>query len=322
LLLVATGALLASCSGPIPEQTQILGDAVPIDRLYPPGQGPVVGQEFTLLELYPRHLWLTGVDVKVKDDKSGAEVDGILAGLTIGFRDPERHRKLNKLGGPIHASLFHPRPGLLSIRLPKGYGIPLRSNETLHVSSLWQNRDLYRPPLQARTDVTLHFQSDTAKPPLKALRVHPIFATVPAESAGSTPVQTAGHPRLYDAREVQTDAEGRLAGGRWWVTSGRSEVRSVISHTLPADSELTVRLATAFTYDDWSSLELFDLTAGKSLLHFDPTAPLAQEFPNGLTVDTRHHLELRAVYNNPSPANHVGVGMIVLYADAAEQPGL
>lgn len=296
----------AGCSpSPPPSPTQVPGEAVAIDRLYPPATGPSTNQTFTLLKSYPQKVWLTGVDIAVKDQTTDAPVKGVLSAATVGFQDVERHRQLNALDGPLSPSLFHPGPELTSLELPDGYGIPLQSNEQLYLSAIWQNRDLYRPPLEARLDATLHFAPDTQPPP-KELRVHPVFATVPEKSKDQ--------PRPYD-KTLQLDGQGKAVSARWLIPSGASEAHSLVSYQLPAETTLTVRYLSAFVYDDWTYLELTDLTTGASLVRFTPGAPLTRTLAPPLTLDSRHRLELKVGYKNPAASDHVGAGMLVLYTD-------
>lgn len=311
LLLFAGGG----CSTPPVTSTAIQGEPTVIDQLYPPATGPASSQQFTLLKEYPRQVWLTGVEIAVKDvkdanknAKDGKSVEGVLSATTVGFQDVERHRQLNHLSGQLSPSIFHPGPGLTSLTLPKGYGIPLQSNEILYISAIWQNRDLYRPPLEARLDATLKFHHhEPDLPPTKELRVYPVFATVPGTPTGS--------PKPYDLRQLQLDGQGKAASARWWIPSGPSTVRSLVSYQLPPEQEVTVRYLSAFVYDDWTELELVDLTSGVSLVKFAPGSSQAREMTPPLTLDSRHRLELKVSYKNPAASDHVGAGMLVLYAD-------
>lgn len=303
-ILLYSLVLFTGCSSPVPPQITVVGDPVRLDRLYSPGQGPVDTKTFSLLPTYPQQLWLTGADVAVKNVESGQSAPGLLTALTIGFQDANRHRELNKMQGLITPSLFHTGAGMSSIELPPGYGIPVMSNEALHASSIWQNRDLYRPPMQARAEVTLHFSS--GKLALKEIRPYPIYITVPLGGNGF---------RAYDTANPQRDAKGRPSAARWWIPSGPSRAEAEVSHELPQNTELTVRMVTGFSYEDWTRLELFDLTTRTSLVVFEPAKALSQAFPEGLKLDTRHRLQLSVEYNNPSKVDHVGTAMLVLYCD-------
>lgn len=302
---------LSGCGTPVTE-TQVRGRPVTIDRLYPPGLGPVSSQDLTLLTTYPEKLWLTGIDVRVKGDADDSSVDGVLSGMTLGLSNVERHREIHALQGLLSPSLFHPTASTPSLRLPQGYGIPLMSNEVLYLSSVWQNRELYRQPLKARADTTLHFARPSEEKPLRELRVYPVHVTVPlAAGKGATDPEF----RLVDPSKAYQDEDGQLVGNTWWIPSGLSQTSSLVAHQLPPNKELTVRYATSFLYEDWESFELYDLTTERSLLEFRPGETLAREFPDGLKVDSRHRLELRVSYRNRALSDHAGLAMLILYAD-------
>lgn len=303
--LLAGLAWLVGCATPPPTQTTVGGQPVLIDRLYPPGQGPVDSKTFSLLTSYPQKLWLTGAEVVASDADTGQPVPGLLTALTVGFQDANRHRELNKMQGWITPSLFHTAAGMSSVALPPGFGIPVMSNEVLHASSVWQNRDLYRQPLQARADVTLRFSP--AEPPLKEVRPYPVYITIPIEKSKL---------RAYDIANARNDAQGRPSAARWWIPPGPSAAASEVSYELPQKAELTVRMVTGFAYEDWTRLELEDLTDKTTLIVFEPSdRSLSRTFPEGLKLDTQHRLQLSVAYNNPARVDHVGTAMMVLYCD-------
>jgi hypothetical protein len=312
---------VAGCQPPSAAgQIVVKGDPVLIDNLYPPSEGPTTSQQFVLEEIYPERLWLTGVRAEVRNDEPGS-TEGLLSALTVGFMDAERHRQLNAMTGPVSPSLFHLGDGLSSVKLPPGYGIATMSNELMHVSSVWQNRKLYRPPARAHSEVTLTFArqaQDSSRPALKPLRVFPLFATVPALNMADKGKGIGGPTtiRPVDPKSLSPDSQGRPASGRWWIPPGPSQVKSLVSYLLPAETELTVRSVTAFVYEDWTRLQLYDLTAQREVLAFEPRgASMQRDYPDGLAIDSRHRYELRVGYQNRSSSNHVGAGMVVLYAD-------
>lgn len=304
---------IAGCTAKVEPfgHTTIEGDPVVIDRLYPPSLGPISsGKPFTLKQTYPEQVWLTEVRVEPRNVETKAVTEGVLSAISVGFVDAARHRQLNSMSGMVSPSIFQLGADMNTLKLPAGYGVPVRSNELLNITSVWQNRDIYRPPLEAHTQTTLTYaQQVPGQPPPKSLRPYSVFVTVPAAEPDKP-------TRIEPMAPLQVDGDGRTAGGRWWIPQGPSEARALVSYQLPPESELTVRFASLFVYEDWTRAELYDLTASKSLMVFEPKGKvMVKETPEGLVLDTRHRLEIRVSYNNPAVSRHAGVCLIGLYAD-------
>lgn len=325
--------LLVGCK-PVsgPQQVTGLTTPVPLDSLVQEGYGPTTSAKILVLREYPELVFLTGASVRVvpKDASklSPERAAKLLCRASIRLKSPPaRHAELLNLPYAVEPNLFVFGPGVSQVRLPEGFGIPLRSNEPLWVSAEWMNEDVYLQASEVQLEATVYFSRGQLLKPLRPMATFgwalvkgqsPYFGVAQADPKLHGP-GCVGSPALVPASSLVEDGQGGTFQSKWRLPPGK-----LVNHTL-IDKQLTlpvkVHAAAPMFSSGLVSLSLRDLTSDQAFYNFDSGLPVAL-YPEGVSLAADHHYELTCSHANPRKTNGIALAMIMLYVEDTDfKPG-
>lgn len=310
----------------------LLSDSYRIDRLFMSMKGPYSAHsELALVENEaPELLWITGVGTEVVD-RSGrkrmSEEFFCHANLSLDakFTTPKAHNEL--LNTSMDWRLFTLVPGKMSIHLPKGYGIPITSNEKLDFVSMSLNLNEPEPDFQMRFKSQIHYIKESeALAPIKPLFMRSLYVVVPIANGTNTgaelpeavcavPGSTNFHTRLASqgmscTPPSMTASEGGVRGTNtlhWMVPPGRHTYITDVTEQLGLRFDTTAHYGTGHLHPMGEGIKLRDKTTGETLMAIHSTDYTGKKgvarmeeftFPEGIKFHRDHAYELETTYNN------------------------
>ena len=320
-----------------------------IDRIYPSMKGPFDIQHFQLDEgSEPELIWLRSARVDVVDGRGEAMSSEYLCHSNLYFSDYRQHHEIFDRHVTPNQRFIDINQGLLALRLPDGFGIPMMSNENLKFHAMVFNLNARPEPFDLRVKTTFEYLRDRDRTgsikPL-AQRSIPMWIEVANPDAHAhhhrggrgTADSSSGDSKLaeegpHEGEQLSAPANPTHKGSRtradgvretlhWIVPPGRHEYRFRPEPGLRIPyPETSIHLLTGHMHAYGESIELRDLTTGKALFRvdtkgFDEAAGIEHmthySSEEGFAVYREHEYELIATYNNTT--SHEITAMAVLY---------
>lgn len=317
---------------------EILSEVYSVDRKYRSMMGPQGLQTLSLGEEDPEEpergelLWITGYRATmVGVDGETPMPQEFMCHSNLDL-DPQAHNQLFGFDKPISGRLFTLSQGQLSIELPKGFGIPVYSQEELKLTTQVLNLNHADEVFQVRHKVDVDFVAakDLARPlkPLFSLAAYGL-ASLEEDAVvfgrASTDGEDHGPGCLVRNSASATDYEdslGQRFSGHWVVQPGREENRTLVTEILDLPFDTTVHYVAVHLHPFAESLELRDLTTGESV--FRSQVRPAQKgigiehvdffsSAEGLPLYRDREYEIVSVYNNTSGEDQDSMAVMYLY---------
>jgi hypothetical protein len=363
-LLIATIAILAAASAfaaPAQQSKQFTSPVYTIDKIYHSMEGPSSVERIYLgdpngpAEL----LWVTGIRTEMVDaDGTTPQLPELMCHVNVDL-DPGKHQALFGFHRPTASRLMTLSQGMLAAKLPAGFGFPLASNEPLLLFTQVLNLNIQHPQnIKVRHRVTIDYvRASEATTPIKPLfnvgasgmvqlDNNPIALTHSMMSMPDTSSVTteAGHEGatmnpnmscLVGARAPQAtsgsadyvDPQGRKLTGHWVVPPGKQVNHSDITWFMNLQADTRLRYAAVHLHPFAKSLEMRDMTTGKTVFLAKAENPAAgvglthvDEFTSaeGVPLQHAHKYSLISTYDNPTNANADSMASIFLGLDDPE----
>src|SRR5574342_273368 len=221
---------------------QFLSKTYLVDRKYKSMLGPQSTQRVTLLQAdKPELLWVTGFAAQmVGADGEAPQSQEFMCHSNLDM-NMNVHRQIFGLTRDTPSRMFTLSQGQQQIEFPKGFGIPVMSNEPFDLTTQVLNHNVEGRSIEVRHRVTVTFVRDKElggpMKPLLQLSANGLvlvsgeggYFNIPSPDAavhgpGCLPDQSAtGSGRLF------TDDYGRQFSGHWLVKPGREVNRSNIT---------------------------------------------------------------------------------------------
>lgn len=318
---------------------QFLSPVYTIDRKYRSMEGPGSLQKYFLGDpsSEPELLWIVGVRTEmVGEDGRTPQLPELMCHVNVDL-DAEQHRALFDLKRTVASRLITLSQGIISARLPDGFGFPVASNEPLLVFTQVLNHNIEKPKnLKVRHRVTFEFVRDRdLETPINPLfNVGASGMVILQDNPLALPGMGGGHvvdatggpggeghgtsclllPRAPNAgmSADYVDPSGRKMTGHWVVPPGRQVNASDITWFMALPYDTTLHYAAAHLHPYAQSLSVRDVTTGETVFEVKAEGPKKGV---GLTkVDTfvsekgvplrkDHKYELVSVYDNPTKEN-------------------
>ncbi len=310
-----------------------------IDRKFRSMEGPEAQEKISLLPNSSLHelLWITAVRTEmVADDGSTPMPPELMCHATVDYNPIEHGQKLEwkKVGRP---RIFLLSQGVLELRFPPGFGLPVYSDEIFNINTQVLNHNFEHPNLKVRQKVTFEFvRNSDLKEPIK-----PLFATAGGGmkllegtdgcwmmAPNSNPEkQGAGcslgiHTPNAGNQNIYMDTYGRKFTGHWVVKPGREVNHTNVTKFLNIPFDTTLHYANVHLHPYAESLELRDITADKTIFksHIRNQEnrigiSFADFFSSqeGVPVYKDHEYELISVYNNTSGVDQDAMVTTIAY---------
>ena len=327
---------------------EIISKVHTIDRVYPSMQGPSDTQHFQLQDgSEPELIWLRSARIDVVDGRGEPISSEYLCHSNLYFSDYSQHFEIFDRHVTSNQRFIDLNQGLLEVRLPDGFGIPMLSNENLKFHAMVFNLNARSEPFDVRVKTTFEYLRDRERTgSIKALaqRSIPMWIEVPnpdahahhhgdgngamdSSSGDPKPATEAHHEGEQLSAPANPDHTGRTGADgvtrtlHWIVPPGRHEYRFRPEPGLKIPyPETRIHMLTGHMHAYGESIELRDLTTAKTLFRadakvFDEAAGIEHmthySSEEGFPVYRNHEYELVATYNNTT--SHEIDAMAVLY---------
>lgn len=321
-------------------RVDILSDPYTIDRIYKSMAGPE-GQQMVHLwpENPPELLWITGYRVTVVGaDGTSPVSQEFMCHNNLDYH-PIIHAKLFESQASFSPRLFTLSQGQFSVDLPRGFGLPVMSNEPLFLSTQVLNHNRKDINIQVRHKVSIDFVRDKELTgPLRPLFPATGFIVALLEGKDGNfgtnePNDVQRHasclpgiqaPDSKYSNVVFTDGQGRKATGHWVVKQGHEERHTLITPMMRLPYDTAIHFIAVHLHPFAESLELRDLTTGKSLFKSRARGPKegiglthvdALSSDEGIPVYKSHEYELVSVYDNTSPTEQDAMATMFFYLE-------
>jgi hypothetical protein len=356
--LLAIIAIVTVSSTLFGQSKQFLSPVYNIDKIYHSMEGPssmeriFLGDPSAPAEL----LWVTGIRTEMVDaDGKTPQIPELMCHVNVDL-DPARHQAIFGFRRATASRLMTLSQGMLTARLPAGFGFPLASNEPLLLFTQVLNLNIEHPQnLKVRHLVTIDYVRD--RDVSKAIR--PLFnvgasgmvqlednplalqhsmmsmpstsniATEAGHDAASTMSCLVGAraPQASSGSADYVDPQGRKMTGHWIVPPGKQVNHSDITWFMNLPFDTRLRYAAVHLHPFAKSLEIRDMTTGKTVFLANAENPPAgiglthvDEFSSasGVPLDHKHKYSLISTYDNPTKENADSMASVFLGLDDPE----
>lgn len=341
-VMVASVACTSRTPAAPPVETKVVySDAFTIDTTWASMQGPYRVLKVQLTDSTSHELvWVVGYEAAIVDAESREPQSSEFMCHSNVDLDMARHRQIFGWSKYPSRRLFTLSEGQTEVRLPVGFGIPLRSDEPLSVTAQVLNHNYKGAPIRVRQRVTVHYIRDAAvKSPLVPLYQRGINTLVRLDGPGgayNTDIdehaehgehQHGGAEGMGADTMPYRDKQGRTFAGHWVVKPGRETRRTPINGWLQMQEDMTVHYVSVHLHPFAESLELVDMTTGDTVLaskaeNRAERIGLARvdqiESRAGITLKRDHQYELVSEYNNTSGGDRTAMAVMYLYIEDTE----
>ena len=307
-----------------------------IDKIYRSMRGPDKRQTVSLVESgEPELLWIVGYETTVVND-TGAEISQeFMCHANLDFDAREYYKKMSTRV-PLSGRVFTLSQGQQRIDFPPGFGIPIRSDQDLFLTTQVLNLNLKRPKdLYVRHHVEIRYLRDSElDAPLRPLYQGAVqgFKSL-TDSPGYYGLESDEvDPELHGEgcavgqsaidKDPNVDKRGGEFTAHWVVEPGREVNRTLVTHFLDLPFDTTAHYIAVHLHPFAESLELLDLTAEKTVfkshvrgaegrIGIEEIEYFTSE--TGVKLYADHEYELVSVYNNTTYHDQDSMAVMYLY---------
>jgi len=308
---------------------EFLSETYKMDRLYKSMMGPASLQK-VLLKRGPKSelLWITGIASTIvgADGEARAPQD-FMCHTNVDF-NVKRHMKIFGWSKSAHNRLFILSQGQNEVRFPPGFGIPIMSKERLRLSTQVLNHNEKDGVFTVRHRTKIDFIADkNLRGPMIPLYAKSVYslALLPGqdpELVKSAPKGMEVRNRPTTSKKTFTGPNGLLYIGHWTVKPGRETLITPVSWILKLSSDTTVHAISTHLHPFAESLELVDVTAGRSVFksradNYSEKIGLSRvqgySSEEGIPIYADHDYELISTYNNTTSEDQDSMAVMLLY---------
>jgi hypothetical protein len=248
------------------KEYKMLSPTFIVDNIYKSMEGPkatntvMLSQDSTL-------LWITGFKVVAQDvDTEKRITNDFICHMNVDINDAKYYSHFgleNRIGKqyPRLTSLSH---GMESFEFPKGFGIPMKGNDLLFVTTQTLNHNLKEVYKKVKHKVTINYQD---KPSLFPLMSKTAFIMLPYDQYD--PYKSPTDPGTDFCIPVETknhsyeDGKGNKVSGHWVIPKGKNTYRSDINHQLEIKDSLRLHAAAIHVHPFATRIMLYNKTTKK-----------------------------------------------------------
>ena len=340
-------------AAPPPQAYRVLSQTYVIDKKYRSMEGPAGVQKIRLGDpgKPPELLWITGVRTEmVAEDGTTPQLPELMCHLNVDL-DPAFHQALFNVTRPVGSRLITLSQGMLSAKVPDGFGFPIASNEPLMLFTQVLNLNIEKPNnMKVRHRVTIDYVRDrdliTPMKPLfnvgasgmVQLDDNPIALTTSMNNMPAGAQQQQSHngtscligsraPNATASGADYVDPQGRKMTGHWIVPPGHQVNRSDVTWFMGLQYDTRLHYAAVHLHPFAQELILRDVTANKDVFVAKATNPMAgiglarvDRFTSaeGVMLHKSHKYEIVSVYDNPTHENADSMASVFLGLDDPE----
>ncbi|HLP65868.1 hypothetical protein [Flavobacterium sp.] len=237
-----------------------------IDGIYKSMEGPKA-TNYVQLTTDSTLVWITSFEVKALDSKTKQHISNdFICHMNVDFNDVNYYTNLglkDRIGSqyPRMTSLSH---GLEKFELPKGYGIPMKGNDFLFVTTQSLNHNLPDENRTIKHEVSITYSKEKN---IKPLMTRTIYIQLPYDK--NDPFKEPLDPMSNQCIPVETknhsypDENGNMLSGHWVIPKGKKTYQSSVDKQLHIKDSMRLHAAAVHVHPFTSSITLFDVTANK-----------------------------------------------------------
>lgn len=237
-----------------------------IDGIYKSMEGPKA-TNYVQLTTDSTIVWITSFEVKALDSKTKKLISNdFICHTNVDFNDVNYYTSLNlkdRIGKqyPRMTSLSH---GLEKFSLPNGFGIPMKGNEFLYVTTQSLNHNLPEENRLIKHEVSITYSKDKK---LKPLMSRTVFIELPYDK--NDPFKEPLDPASNQCIPVETknhsypDGKGNMLSGHWVIPKGKKTYESSIDSQLQMKDSLRLHAAAVHVHPFTTSITLLDKSTNK-----------------------------------------------------------
>jgi hypothetical protein len=239
-----------------------------IDGIYKSMEGPK-SSKYVQLTKDSSLVWLTGFHVKALDSKSLKYISNdFVCHTNVDFNDVNYYTSfhLQKRIGTQYPRLTSLSHGMESFSFPTGYGVPMKGDEYLYVTTQSLNHNLPDANLWIRHEVDINYSKEKD---LKPLMSRTAFIMLPFNE--SDPYKSPLDPGTDQCIPVETknhtydDGKGNKLSGHWVIPVGKNTYRSSVNGQLQIKDSLSLHAAAIHVHPFATRISLFDKTTNKAI---------------------------------------------------------
>ncbi len=332
---IGSSAEAGESDAPTAQKFVVRSKQYTIDAIYRSMKGPEGIQALLLGNRYdkPELFWITSYKTRIVDPESGEKIsDEFMCHSNLGIVNMNRHKRLFGGGRPGRSRLFTLSQGTMDIEFPKGFGIPIMSNEKLVLATQVLNLNPQLSPIEVQHETTIEYVRDAdLKQPMKALFQTGAQAMVTLEGQSPYYGVSEPDPEIHgpgcligeDAGDSEhKDSSNQKFIGHWVVPPGRQENHSLATHWLKLREDTTIHAIAVHLHPFAESLSLYDLTTGKIVYQATARGPEDSiglshvDFfasAEGIPIYKDHQYEVVSVYDNVSSVDQDAMAIMFLY---------
>lgn len=308
------------------QQYKMISPTFYIDGIYKSMEGPK-SSNFIQLSQDSTLLWITGFHVKALDSKTRNRISNdFICHTNVDFNDVKYFSNFHleqRIGTqyPRMTSLSH---GLENFSFPKGYGVPMKGNDLLYVTTESLNHNHPEANYFIKHEVAIDYlQKQTA---MKPLMCRTVFVMLPYDKAD--PFKEPTDPGKDYCMPVETKnhsyemADGSVLSGHWVIPTGKHSYHSSIDDQLQITDSLRLHAAATHVHPFATSLSIYDKTANKVIFrcniqnHKDRigiTKIDAFSSEAGVWMYKNHHYDLIEEVDNTTKVDQDMMGSMFLF---------
>lgn len=340
--LILLSFVLAAAASATVRSKDMLSPVFKIDRLYRSMLGPSHMKRVELMgkKAAPELLWLTGISAEIKGkDGVTPEHKDFMCHINLDM-DAAHHRGRFGYQGHVDERVFTLSQGQFAAVLPRGFGIPVYSDEPLRLFTQVLNHNFPDKTYRVRHKVRVDFVREKERTePLRPLFVSSAFVMALLEgkdghfslekpdavTENSSCLPGAHAPGATMA--FYDDPYGRKFSGHWVIKPGREVRRTLVTKMMNLPYDTTLHYAAVHLHPFAESLELRDITTGRTVMRSkarNPEKGIGLEHVDyfssveGLPLIREHQYELVSVYDNTSGIDQDSMAAVFLYLENKE----
>lgn len=301
-----------------------------IDGIYKSMEGPK-SSNYIKLSQDSTLLWLTGFHVKALDSKTKKQVSNdFICHTNIDFNDVKyfSNFNLNERIGIYYPRLTSLSHGLENFTFPNGYGIPMKGNDLLYITTESLNHNITDANFCIKHEVTVDYSkkntnikpllSRTAFIMLPYNKSDPYKSTIDTGKDYCVPVETKNHS--YDF------GDGNVLSGHWIIPIEKKTYSSSIDGQLQIKDSLRLHAAAVHVHPFATALTLWDKTTKTAIFKSKMTNHTNKiglsninsfSSESGVWMFKNHEYELVLEVNNTTKSNQdMMASMFLFFYDA------
>ena len=240
-----------------------------IDAIYKSMEGPK-SSRYIQLSQNDEMLWITGFDVKALDAKTNEVISNdFICHMNVDLNDISYYGNwnLNDRIGKQYPRLTSLSNGFVSFDFPKGFGVPIKGNEHLFITTQALNHN--QKPVLKKIKHLVTVKNEKYNGTQKPLMSKTVFIQLPYNK--QDPFKSPLDPSSNQCIPVETknhsymDKNGNMLSGHWVIPKGKKTYRSSITEQLNIKDSLRLHFSAIHVHPFATSIALYNNTTKQTI---------------------------------------------------------